>query len=326
MNELKLPFQKTIDELLAGKKSLSRSSLRSFSDIDSVSLNLLLEAWPRIASDRKRLLLEELQTLSDNDTLVSFDDLARVLLNDPDAQVQAGAIRLLDECNDTKLIPVYLKILSSDKDASARAEAASALGKFVQLGELEEIPKKTQGRVEDALLEKINSEDDPNVRRQALEAIGYSSRREVITLIESAFHREDPDWQASALFAMGRSSDERWEENVIPKILDENPRVQLAAIEAAGELELTPAREILLKMLEEDENDALVVNAAVWSLSQIGGEDARIYIESLIDETEDDDQVEFLEEALDNLAFTEDLAKFDLLNLDLEDDLIDKEE
>ena len=49
MNELKLPFQKTIDELLAGKKSLSRSSLRSFSDIDSVSLNLLLEAWPRIA-------------------------------------------------------------------------------------------------------------------------------------------------------------------------------------------------------------------------------------------------------------------------------------
>ena len=194
------------------------------------------------------------------------------------------------------------------------------------MGELEEIPKKTQGRVEDALLEKINSEDDASVRRQALEAIGYSSRREVITLIESAFRREDPDWQASALFAMGRSSDERWEENVIPKILDENPRVQLAAIEAAGELGLTPAREILLKMLEEDENDELIVNAAVWSLSQIGGDDARIYIESLIDETDDDDQVEFLEEALDNLAFTEDLAKFDLLNLDLEDDLIDKEE
>ena len=90
MNESKLPFQKTIDELLAGKKSLSRASLRSFSDIDSVSLNLLLEAWPRIAPDRKRLLLDELQTLSDNDTLVSFDDLARALLNDSDAQVQAG--------------------------------------------------------------------------------------------------------------------------------------------------------------------------------------------------------------------------------------------
>jgi HEAT repeat protein len=219
-----------------------------------------------------------------------------------------------------------LNILSSDKDASARAEAASALGKFVQLGELEEIPKKTQVRVEDVLLEKINSEDDASVRRQALEALGYSPRPEVVTLIESAFHREDPDWQASALFAMGRSSDDRWEENVLPKLFDENPRVQLAAIEAAGELGLTSAREILLKLLEDDESDELVVNAAIWSLSQIGGEDARIYIESLIDEIDDDDQVEFLEEALDNLAFTEDLEKFDLFNLDLEDDLIDKEE
>ena len=103
-----------------------------------------------------------------------------------------------------------MKILSSDKDASALAEAASALGKFVQLGELEELPKKTQRRIEDALFEKINSEDDANVRRQALEAIGYSSRLEVATFIELAFHREDPDWQASALLAMGRSSDERW--------------------------------------------------------------------------------------------------------------------
>jgi len=325
MNGSKLPFQKTIDELLDGQKTLSRTALQDFSDIDSATLNALLEAWPRIALDRKQLLLDELQTLSDNNTLVSFDDLARALLYDPEAAVRVGAIRLLEECNDTKLIPSYLKILSGDPDASARAEAASALGKFVQLGELEEIPKKTQRQIENALLEKANGEDEASVRRQALEAVGYSSRPEVVTLIESAFHREDPDWQASALFAMGRSSDEHWEEYVIPELLDENPRVQLAAIEAAGELELSAAREILLKMLEEDENDELVANAAIWSLSQIGGEDARIYIESLIDETDDDDQVEFLEEALDNLAFTEDLAQFDLFNLDVGDDLTDSE-
>ena len=326
MNGSKLPFQKTIDELLDDQKSLSRTSLQDFSDIDSVSLNALLEAWPRIALDRKRLLLDKLQSLSDNNTLVCFDDLARALLHDPEASVRVGAIRLLEECNDAKLIPIYLKILSSDQDASARAEAASALGKFVQLGELEEIPKKAQRQIENALLEKANSEDEACIRRKALEAIGYSSRPEVITLIKSSFLREDPDWQASALFAMGRSSDEHWGEYVIPELLDENPRVQLAAIEAAGELELSAAREILLKMLEEDENDELITNAAIWSLSQIGGEDVRIYIESLIDQTEDDDQVEFLEEALDNLAFTEDLAQFDLFNLDVGDDLMDSEE
>jgi HEAT repeat protein len=324
MSNAKLPFQKTIDELLDGKKSLSRSSLRDFSDIDSNSLEALLEAWPRIAMERKRLLLDELQTLSDNDTLVCFDDMARALLHDPDARVQAGAIRLLEECSDAKLVPVYLKILSGDRDASVRVEAASALGQFVRLGELEEIPETSLRRIEEALLEKVNSEDEASVRRQALESIGYSSRPEVIPLIETSFRRENPDWQASALSAMGRSSDERWEENVLLKLLDETPRVRLAAVVAAGELGLTSAREILLKMLEDEENDKLT-SAAIWSLSQIGGEDARVYIEGLLDQTEDDDLAKFLEEALDNLAFTEDLEKFDLLNLNVDDEFMDEE-
>jgi len=323
MNNAKLPFQKTIDELLDGSKSLSRASLRDFSDIDSNALEALLEAWPRIPADRKRHLLDELQSLSDNDTLVSFDDLARALLHDPDAQVRVGAIRLLEECTDVKLVPIYLKILSGDQDVSARAEAAAALGQFVRLGELEEIAEPIRRRIEEALLEKANSEDEASVRRQALESIGYSSRPEVITLIESSFRRANPDWQASALSAMGRSSDERWEENVLSKLLDENPHVQLAAVDAAGELGLTSAREILLKILEEEENDDLT-SAAIWSLSQIGGEDARVYIESLLDQTEDEDLAGFLEEALDNLAFTEDLGKFDLLNLDVDDEFTDE--
>jgi HEAT repeat protein len=325
MSASRLPFQKIINELLDGKKSLSRTALRDFSDIDSETLNALLEAWPRIAPDRKQMLLGELQTLTDNDTRVCFDDFARAILNDPDAQVRISAIHLLEECDDAKLVPIYLKMLSDDPEASARKAAAAALGKFVQLGELEGIPKKTQRRIEEALQEKANGEDQASVRRQALESIGYSARPEAMVLIKSAFQREDPDWQASALSAMGHSSDERWEKEVLPKLLDEIPRVQSAAIEAAGELGLTSAREILLKLLVDEENDDLV-STAIWSLSQIGGEDVRVYLEGLLDQTEDEDQVEFLEEALDNMAFTEDLAKFELLNLDIDDDLVDEEE
>jgi HEAT repeat protein len=325
MSASRLPFQKTIDELLNGKKNLSRTTLRGFSDIDSESLNALLEAWPRIAPDRKQMLLDELQTLTDNDTLVCFDDFARALLNDPNVEVRTSAIHLLDECDDAKLVPIYLKMLSNDNEARARKAAAAALGKFLQLGELEEIPKKTQRRIEEALLEKVESEDEASIRRQALESIGYSARPEAMVLIKSAFQRENPDWQASALSAMGHSSDEHWESEVLPKLLDENTRVQSAAIEAAGELGLVSAREILLRLLVDEENDDLA-STAIWALSQIGGEDARVYIEGLLDQTEDEDQVEFLEEALDNMAFNDDLAKFELLNLDLDDSLMDEEE
>ena len=214
-----------------------------------------------------------------------------------------------------KLVAPFLKILEGDEDPETRAEAASSLGKYIELGELEELPAKTQRQVEDALLTKANSEDQLIVRRHSLEALGYSSRPEVITLIESAFRRSNPDWQASALFAMGRSFDERWEEEVLSRLLDENPLVRLAAVEAAGELALVSARKILFQVLEEEEDDEITA-AAIWSLSQVGGEDVRLYIENLIDLAEGDEQVEFLEEALDNLVFTEEMGRFDLMSFD----------
>jgi HEAT repeat protein len=137
-------------------------------------------------------------------------------------------------------------------------------------------------------------------------------------LIESSFNRQDPDWQASALFAMGRSSDERWSEPVLRMISSENRRIRLAAVQASGELGLAAARPLLLHLLDEEFDDA-IAGAAIWSLSQVGGEDVRIYLQNLLDNVEDDDQAAFLEEALDNLTFTEDMASFDLLALDAEE-------
>ena len=86
------------------------------------------------------------------------------------------------------------------------------------------------------------------------------------------------------------------------------------------------ARPLLLRLLEEEDDD-VVAGAAVWSLSQIGGEDVRLYLQNLLDKVEDDEQAAFLEEALDNLAFTEDMASFDMLAFDADElDELDLEE
>lgn len=102
-------------------------------------------------------------------------------------------------------------------------------------------------------------------------------------------------------------------------LLSENRSVLLAAVQAAGELELSAARGVLLRMLDEEENED-IFSAIIWSLSQIGGEEVRTYLINLLDQSEDSEQTEFLEDALANLAFNEDLAKFDLLDLDIEDE------
>lgn len=325
-------FQTVLDALLGTGKDFPRRYLQQFSDMAPLEIKTLLEVWPRVNTSRKLSLLEGLKNLAESDTLVSFDDFAQAILNDPEASVRIQAIRLLAECESVKLIPTYLDMLKNDADGNVRAEVAGALNLFVDLGELEEIPEETYHEIEDALLASANSEDSKRIRRNALESLGYSSRAEVTTLIDSAFHREDPEWKASALTAMGRSADNRWDDVVLSAMINENDTVRKAAVQSAGALSLKSARMILLRMLAEGEEDDDITAAAIWSLSQIGGEDVRTFLEALLDQVdeEDEDQIAFLEEALDNLAFTEDLDRFELMAFDpdeLEDlDEIDDED
>jgi HEAT repeat protein len=327
MNTTHTSFQSVLDALLSDRKEFPRRYLQEFSDMGALELKTLLDMWPQVKPGRKLTLLEELASLAEKDTLVSFDDFARALLTDPEPEVRRRAIRLLDEYEDPKVVPSYLDMLKNDQDVNVREDAANALRLFVDLGELEEIPASIYHQVEDALLASAASEDNVRVRRVALESLGYSSRLEVMTLIESAFQREDPAWQASALVAMGRSADDRWDDEVTRSLVHVDDRIRKAAVQAAGELSLQSARPILLKMLGEEEEPS-ILSAVIWSLSQIGGEDVRTYLENLLDQLEDDEQIAFLEEALDNLAFTEDLERFDLLAFDPDEELseIDEED
>jgi HEAT repeat protein len=121
---------------------------------------------------------------------------------------------------------------------------------------------------------------------------------------------------------MGRSNDERWTEHVIRMLLSEDEGVRLEAVRAAGEL-MQPAARIPLLHLLEEEDEPGIVSAAIWSLSQIGGEDVRTYLENLLDATEDDEEIEFIEDAIANLSFSEDIEKFDMLAVDPDLDLIE---
>lgn len=323
MSKQTTSFQTVLDALTAPGKDFPRRYLQFFSDIGPLELKTLLDVWRRVKPDRKLSLLKGLESLAGSDTLVNFDEFARAILNDPDASVRINAIRLLDECEDLKLVPAYLQLLKNDPDAGVRAEAANALNLFVDLGELEEIPQEVYGEVQSALLESARGEKEAKVRRRALESLGWSSNPEVVELIESAFDG-NVEWQVSALTAMGRSADDRWEDRVLRSMLEDNEKVRKAAVQSAGMLGFKSARLPLLRMLESEESDDVTM-AAIWSLSQIGGEDVQTYLETLLDRAEDDDMIAFLEEALDNLAFTEDLDRFELMSFN-PDDLEDLEE
>ena len=312
---LNTPFRTVVDALLDDGTPFSARYLHSFSDIAPSELAILMKDWPKISPKRKHSLLEDLEELAETDTLTNFDDLALPLLKDLDPQVRIRAIRLLWENENPKLITRFLKMLNEDEDAEVRAAAANALGLFVYQGELEKIPAEIHHQIVDDLLKAATTAKETIVRRRAVESLGYSGREEAIPLIEAAYHEKNPDWVVSSLFAMGRSCDERWKKQVLSKLHAPDEDIRSEAIHAAGELELTSARPVLLDMLE-DEEDLELRRELIWALSKIGGEGVRDRLEVLLDAEEDDEEAGFIEEAMDNLTFTEDMAHFDLIDLD----------
>ena len=315
----RIPFKQVLDALLDDTHLFPPVYLHRFSDLDAKNLNALKDIWAQVPVIRRRALLEDLEEIAEVDTLVSFEDLARYALNDEDAQVRMTAIRLLWEDEDRKLVPTFIRMMEHDPDSQVRAAAATALGLFVYLGELEEIPEETHQLVEDKLILTVKGEDLPLVRRRALEALGFSSREEVSDLLRENYERGNIEWLASALYAMGRSADNKWGPAVMRMFSHPEAEVREEAVRAAGELELTAARDALIDALQDD-SDENVQMAAVWSLSQIGGNEVRPLLERLLSESEDDAIADFIEEALENLSFTEDMANFEMFDIDLDED------
>ena len=314
-------FQDVLDTLLDSKKSISPGHTKLYSDLDPESLRLFSNAWPNVLPKRKLMLLDKLVERFDEDTLVSYEEIGRTLLDDPDAEVRARAIRLLIESEDPKLVGKILGIYLTDTESAPRVEALHLLGEFLLLGEYEKISVELERQIEDALISVIRDDGNAELRRRSLEILGFSSRMEIPTLIESAFERSDPAWVASALRAMGHSQDERWNEDVISKLLDEESVIKAAAVEAAGTLGIQESVPVLIQLLDDEEEEEDVAAAVIWSLSQIGGDEARTYLVGLADQTEDEELSDLLEEAVENLDFAEELNRFDLFSFEDEDDL-----
>lgn len=312
------PFQAVLKALLDPDSTLAPGFLYRLSDLEGQDAQELKEAWNQIPVWRRRALMEDIEQLADDNYLLSFESICRIAIDDEDAQVRFLAVRPMFMYEPVDLIQQLLEMMDGDSDENVRAVCASTLGKFVYLGEIEDIPATTKDQVVDCLLLVTEGEDSIDVRRRALEALGFSSHKAVPVLIDQAFNSEETNWLVSALFAMGRTYDARWIPKVISMLDHHLPAIRFEATRAAGELEIKDAREHLLDLLDDTDDDVRM--AAAWSLSQIGGEGVRKALEDLSKSVEKSEEADNLQNALDNLIFNEEMKLFGLMEFTEDDD------
>ncbi|MEN8241047.1 MAG: HEAT repeat domain-containing protein [Chloroflexota bacterium] len=321
-----IEFQEVVDALLEQDTPFPARLLYRFSDLHGEDLTRLTALWPELTPERREGLLEDLELLSESNYLVSFEAVSMLGLSDPLSRVRQLAIRSLWESETPELISLFIEIMENDSNLETRAQAARGLGKFVFLAELEEISESRGAEVVEKLLE-TNEEPFPmRLRCAALEALGYGSLPEVTELIEQAYQRDNDEWMISALIAMGRSANPQWIPMVIEHIDHSDNLVRLRAVQAAGELSAGKAVGHLVEHLQDPDDEVRM--AAVWALSEIGGDEARRAIESMLEETEDEDELDLIEDALENIEFSNMSDDFNLLDLEEEDleDMIRPEE
>ena len=307
-------FEQLLEVLSDEAQQLPLSDLAELSDLDTDRTAQFSEVWEHLSDERRRTLIIEFGRQAELRIDLIFEPINRLAISDPDAEVRKGAINNLWECEDPKLVTPFLDALTNDPASEVRAAAAKALGLFIWLGEIDQLVKELLGQIEQGLLTAIVQDADEEVRRCSLESLGFSSRSEVPAFIEQAYASGDEALIRSALLAMGRSVSDQWGPQVLTELYNPAPSIRLEAARAAGELELRESIESLIDLL--DDVDKKVRAAAIWSLGQLGGEDAADALLLLLESAEEEQLIELIEEALDHLAFVDDTRDFLLLDFD----------
>jgi len=305
-------FTSVINALLDNINLFPERYLSFFSDIVPAELKEIEKIWPKILLERKISLLEDLTSLMITDTRLSCEEFAKFALNDDFPEVRVNAIELLWESENPRLINLLVNLLKNDESELVQIASAAALGHFVLLGELEEIPASAFERTIKALIGKLNSSPSKELHQELLMSLSYSSIPEVTSMIETAFKDPDQTWQLTAVISMGRSADDRWKKTILKLIDSENPLIRNEAVKAAGELEIASAQTLLLNMLEDQTDEPELRLNIIWALSKIGGTAVKSALKQLLEDPSDEEEAEAIELALEALDFESGLPKIDL--------------
>ncbi len=267
-----------------------------FSGLTADEFEIIRPAWESISPEGRVRIIRDLADMSEADYSRHYETLGYQALDDKVSEVRKEAVDLLWIVESPALMEKLASMVNHDTSEAVRVRSLSELGRFLLLGEYEEIPEETVLPVQEQLLSLFNSTTESiEIRRRALEAFSNSSHAQVKSSIETAYADKHHLMKVSAVFAMGRSCDARWETHILNELDNDYEDIRYEAARSAGQIELESAVPRLIELAEEDDRE--IQEVVVWSLGEIANSDAIQALYNLQESLDDNDS---LNDAIDD--------------------------
>ncbi len=277
-----MSFEDQVAHLGDISRPLSHNELRVLANLGSESLKIFWQAWRQFPGERRSAIIHDLDGLGEDNIDLDFRPVFRACLGDVDPEVRAAAVAGLWE-DESELTMDRLISLIQDDSGKVRATATISLASFACRGELGELSEVATQRVYAALLAAATDPEQPiDVRRRAVEGLGYfANSEEAQAEIGRAYAHPEPTVRESAILAMGRSMRPIWIPFIERELKSVSPAMRYEAARAVGELG-EDGRPLLASLLPlVDDEDGEISTAAIWSLGQVGGPNAKRVLERL---------------------------------------------
>ena len=311
--ENEVPFSAVL-EAVSDADPINIATLYRLSDMSNSDSAAFFETWSTLSVERRRLVMQHLADIMEDNFEVEFGPIFRHGLEDNDSKVRRAALEGLWDSSDTKLVPSIVRILDNDESEEVRVAAARSLAHYIMMIEWGQLQERAKPAIVTALLTHWDRPDATlELKRAVLEAISASGHERVEKMIGEAYSSRQLELQVSALFAMGNTADPQWISTLTDEMESPYDEVRAEAARAAGNIGRSDVVEQLRHMVDDPE--AEVQFAVVEALGQIGSEEATEILNAILEDEDAEFLHEAVEEALAEMAIFQ-LADFSLFDMD----------
>ncbi|HQY30708.1 MAG TPA: HEAT repeat domain-containing protein, partial [Thermomicrobiales bacterium] len=294
----------TIEECLSqlGAGIIEPDIIVALSDLSRHQVRYVSREWTTLPDSHRISTLELVAKLASERLDLDFRRFLRAALTDPVPAHRVIALANLWEDDSRSLLEEVLRLAVVDPSAEVQASAIAHLTAAFE--GTDDVDVRSADLIEAfaSLVSRIA--DSPNapyaVRVRAIEALGVVPQTvEIRALINAAWEHGDTALAVAALLGIAHSHESRWRDLVRPELESDDAEIRYGALRALGAIGTADDVETIAKCLLDEDRDVRL--AAIAALGEIAGPGAVRVLRNRANSAPQDEQdaiTDALDEAL----------------------------